>query len=195
MFEQYPGSHLNKEDASFVDVIHTSAGNSILMGEMGFQRPLGHVDFYPNRGVVPQPHCGTQPIFAPVDCSQRAALKYFEVSVVGAGSKCRFTSISCPSWADYSAHRCDTDEPAMKSRMGYYAAQEAGRGVQYLDTLPKWPHCMPESGHTAAAPQGQASVDEGPVVVGAADSLAAIAAAAAAGQSAGGQHQVAITTQ
>lgn len=42
---------LNKSDAKFVDVIHTSAGLE------GFIRPIGHADFYPNGGEPPQPGC------------------------------------------------------------------------------------------------------------------------------------------
>lgn len=38
-------------DAQFVDVIHTDAG---VLGEL---IPRGHVDFYPNRGLPPQPGC------------------------------------------------------------------------------------------------------------------------------------------
>lgn len=42
---------LNKSDAQFVDVIHTD------IGLVGYVAPLGHVDFYPNRGSPPQPGC------------------------------------------------------------------------------------------------------------------------------------------
>jgi len=46
---------LDSTDADFVDVIHTCAGS------LGFLRPLGHVDFYPNGGTFKQPGC---PIFS-----------------------------------------------------------------------------------------------------------------------------------
>jgi Lipase len=42
---------LDKSDADFVDVIHTCGGF------LGFARPLGHVDFYPNGGSFVQPGC------------------------------------------------------------------------------------------------------------------------------------------
>ena len=42
---------LDPTDANFVDVIHTSAT------AFGFLTPLGHADFYPNNGQVPQPGC------------------------------------------------------------------------------------------------------------------------------------------
>lgn len=44
-------------DAKFVDVIHTDGG---VLGEM---TPRGHVDFYPNRGLPPQPGCQMLDLF------------------------------------------------------------------------------------------------------------------------------------
>ncbi|UYV83684.1 Lipase [Cordylochernes scorpioides] len=56
-YEGYgPDVHLTTADAKFVDVIHTSAGDSLTSGEVGFIAPVGHVDFYPNGGRG-QPHC------------------------------------------------------------------------------------------------------------------------------------------
>lgn len=46
---------LDSTDANFVDVIHTCAGG------LGFIRPIGDVDFYPNGGTFRQPGC---PIFS-----------------------------------------------------------------------------------------------------------------------------------
>lgn len=42
---------LDPSDAVFVDVIHTCAGT------VGFVRPIGHADFYPNGGSFRQPGC------------------------------------------------------------------------------------------------------------------------------------------
>jgi hypothetical protein len=42
---------LDISDADFVDVIHTSGGL------LGFAKPVGHVDFYPNGGTFVQPGC------------------------------------------------------------------------------------------------------------------------------------------
>lgn len=41
---------LDKTDAIFVDIIHTNAGQN------GFDRSIGHIDFYPNGGKK-QPNC------------------------------------------------------------------------------------------------------------------------------------------
>lgn len=46
-----PTEHLDKSDADFVDIIHTSAGL------LGFLAPIGHLDFYPNGGIASQPGC------------------------------------------------------------------------------------------------------------------------------------------
>ena len=56
LFENYPGSYLTYEHAHFVDAIHTSAGGNIITGQVGFNIPFGHVDFYPNGGTN-QPRC------------------------------------------------------------------------------------------------------------------------------------------
>ncbi|KAL1117624.1 hypothetical protein AAG570_003939, partial [Ranatra chinensis] len=43
---------LDKNDAVFVDTIHTCGG-----GYLGLDVEYGHVDFYPNKGLPPQPTC------------------------------------------------------------------------------------------------------------------------------------------
>lgn len=45
---------LNKNDAEFVDVIHTT-------DFLGLTNPIRHADFYPNGGVSPQPGCSFVP--------------------------------------------------------------------------------------------------------------------------------------
>lgn len=58
----FPGFHrkdiksLNRDDADFVDVIHTDGG---YFGEPG---PTGTVDFFPNSGHAPQPGCLNTPV-------------------------------------------------------------------------------------------------------------------------------------
>jgi hypothetical protein len=42
---------LDAGDAEFVQVIHTASGF------LSFLEPVGHADFYPNGGKVPQPPC------------------------------------------------------------------------------------------------------------------------------------------
>lgn len=52
---------LDSEDAEFVDVIHTAAGT------FGHYANLGHVDFYPNGGVM-QPNCVISTIVERGEC-------------------------------------------------------------------------------------------------------------------------------
>ncbi|KAI1305872.1 Pancreatic lipase-related protein 2 [Halotydeus destructor] len=73
--------YLNKHDADFVDIIHTSSvkngGNDadIENGRYGMSVLAGHADFYPNGGQE-QPFCGRIP-----KCSHERALKYFAASL------------------------------------------------------------------------------------------------------------------
>ena len=56
MFEDYGEEvHLWKDDADFVDVVHTNA-DLLMYGGVGIGIPIGHVDFYPNGGKR-QPGC------------------------------------------------------------------------------------------------------------------------------------------
>jgi len=47
-----PAERLNKTDAEFVDIVHTT---SLLLGQTV---PLGNIYFYPNGGKTQQPGCG-----------------------------------------------------------------------------------------------------------------------------------------
>ena len=50
LFEGYDGKvRLDKNDADYVDVIHSN-GESLIVGGFGTWEPIGHVDFYPNGG-------------------------------------------------------------------------------------------------------------------------------------------------
>nr|XP_054928152.1 lipoprotein lipase-like [Dermacentor andersoni] len=63
------GVALSKEDATFVDVIHTNAGTFFDLS-LGIRGPIGHVDFYPNGGRR-QPGCTEFGEMPPLDTSSK----------------------------------------------------------------------------------------------------------------------------
>ena len=141
LFEGYPGSHLTKADASFVDGIHSSAGDNILAGKVGFVAPYGSVDFYPNGGAS-QPHCG---FFSGVTCNHYGSVLFYDASL-HAKEKCKFKGAVCDSWADYVAKQC----PVYDAELGYFAEgiKKLGNGgdrqtfgSRFLATTKKTPFC------------------------------------------------------
>lgn len=132
-------THLTKEDAEFVDVIHTSVGQSISLfrGRVGYKLPLGHVDFYPNGGGT-QPGCRLT--LRP--CSHQRAWRLFLSSLQNI--QCRFRSWSCPGGVEQAlVNMCESDgNLANAGRMGYYSKGALGRGVQYLKTSSDSPYCL-----------------------------------------------------
>lgn len=134
LFEGYPGSYLTHEDATFVDALHTSAGNNLLLGQVGFITPIGHVDFFPNGGAQ-QPRCaGT----IHISCNHYSSVIYMDASL-SAETKCAFNAFKCSSWDEYNTGKCaDTKGD---SRMGYSSASLPGRGNHYLKTTKEYPFC------------------------------------------------------
>jgi len=134
LFEGHPGSYLTEADATFVDAIHTSAGASLLTGEVGFVIPIGHVDFYPNGGAH-QPHCAGK---ISLSCNHGSSVLYMDASL-SAAAKCEFRAFKCATYAEYTSKKCaDTKGD---SRMGYPSASLTGRGTHYLNTTAEYPFC------------------------------------------------------
>lgn len=108
------GLQVTKEDAEFVDVIHTSAHDWVPSklqfqfeldqwwqdGRVGIMEAIGHLDFYPNGGGY-QPYCGfLKHVDGPKSrgiCHHEAALKYFLRSFNRTSDH-----INCP----YSSYAC-----------------------------------------------------------------------------------------
>ena len=53
---------MSRNDANFVDVIHTCAYESNYKYSLGIRKALGHADFYPNGGSG-QPECSYGSLF------------------------------------------------------------------------------------------------------------------------------------
>lgn len=124
---------LSDKDARFVDVIHTSGGEAIVVGELGIDRPVGHVDFYPNGGKM-QPGC--KPLDIP--CDHFRAPAYFLESL--RNKECRF--VSNPCHGGFQALEQKKCQPrGQRGLMGYFSDTVAGRGVQMLVTNAKSLYC------------------------------------------------------
>ncbi|XP_059082427.1 pancreatic lipase-related protein 2-like isoform X2 [Tigriopus californicus] len=90
---------LSKEDAQFVDIIHT-AGLWI-----GTDEQIGHVDFYPNGGKAPQPNCENEDIG--LGCSHQRGPDLFAESIT---SNFSFRAVRCTSWENFQSGLCDGEQ-------------------------------------------------------------------------------------
>ncbi|XP_049526829.1 phospholipase A1-like isoform X2 [Dermacentor silvarum] len=123
---------LSKNDANFVDIIHTNAGYLYSL-KLGIKGPIGHVDFYPNGGSY-QPGCGVD-----LGCSHSRARELFLESI---NSKCLFTAFPCGS--DWVGLVGDGEEQDWwcSQEMGYNSVIKQGRGNFYLRTNDHSPYCI-----------------------------------------------------
>ncbi|XP_077523833.1 inactive pancreatic lipase-related protein 1-like [Amblyomma americanum] len=133
---------LSKNDAEFVDVIHTNAGK-LLSFRYGLNKAAGHADFWPNGGSD-QPGC-TSGILRLKTCSHDKGPGMFTESLTNHG--CKFKSYHCAGgWAEYKTGYCQKKaRPQDIGEMGYYSHDRQGRGDQYLITYEKPPQCIPRN--------------------------------------------------
>lgn len=136
-FSTYPGSHLLASDATFVDIIHTSACEysgsyiDVLNARFGMSEAVGSVDFYPNGGSAPQPECSLDR--SNLGCSHNRAIIFFVDSLDQSIDSNLFTSTSCKSQGlSNSSTDLPTNKDQQMSSMGIRASSFAGRGPQYL---------------------------------------------------------------
>lgn len=132
MFENHEGAFLSKDDADFVDAIHTSIGTNLLKGEIGFTKSYGHVDFYPNGGHN-QPMCHS--IFH-IACNHYASVLFYAASIT-AKSTCSFKAVACHNWDTFKSGGCKK----VDSELGYAAIKFGKVGDQFLNTTDKFPFC------------------------------------------------------
>jgi hypothetical protein len=117
---------LDKEDAEFVEVIHTN------MGQLGLQEVLGHADFYPNGGRF-QERCYmfANPIAMIAEqvsgrCSHLIAATYYKESIENSN----ITACKAESWEDY---RSMTRTTGCKERVGFgESCPSSARGLFFL---------------------------------------------------------------
>lgn len=122
-----PSTRLSRNDAEFVDVIHTCAG------VLGSEVNLGHADFFPNGGSVNQPGCN------PVNditgsCSHGRSYEYFTESI---DSSIPFKAYPCDSYDNFKRGRCLTN-PTL---MGESTPRNA-LGSYYLMTRERTPYAL-----------------------------------------------------
>ncbi|CAN8028912.1 unnamed protein product, partial [Ixodes persulcatus] len=115
--KDFEDEHLDRDDADFVDVIHTEHG----VYKLGILEPIGHVDFYPNGGGM-QLGCKIR------GCSHKRAKIYYLNSI----ERCWYTSRCCPGGAYISPGKmyCWHWKTSC-GRMGHHASSDL-RGVHYL---------------------------------------------------------------
>ncbi|KAI1304198.1 Pancreatic triacylglycerol lipase [Halotydeus destructor] len=142
MFELASGvktdHHVSKNDAIFVDAIHTSGSPKILkirLSQLGSRTPFAHVDFYPNGGKD-QPQCKGR--FWDLTCNHFAAIDYFAFSILHEGH-CSYSAVECPTFMAAELGQCS--DSLGVSAMGYFAKDQSERGMFYLKTAPKQPFC------------------------------------------------------
>ncbi|XP_018495723.1 phospholipase A1 [Galendromus occidentalis] len=128
------GVFVNRNDADFVEGLHTSAGRSLISGELGMIEPFGHVDFYANGGQR-QPGCSS----FNYGCSHTRAHELYIESRKRSG--CRFISYPCAGGvAQYVRKKC-IQERSQWSEFGWNTPQTPGRGVQFFETNDRSPFC------------------------------------------------------
>ncbi|XP_071455104.1 inactive pancreatic lipase-related protein 1-like [Hetaerina americana] len=123
-----PSMRIDTSDAEFVEVVHTSGGY------LGFMRPLGHVDVYPNGGAWPQPGCVLD--FVAV-CSHRRAYYIYSEAILAGGEG--FEAQPCAEWGNLEMGDCQ----GTSYRLGT-EDQTSARGIFFLDTNDEAPFAKTE---------------------------------------------------
>jgi hypothetical protein len=134
-FYETENGRLDPSDAAFVDILHTAAGPILANPPgLGFEAPIGHIDFYPNSGKPIQPGCGLD---IAGTCSHSRAHQFFMESVTSPSS---FQACKCNSWDDFNNGICGCPSP---EKMGEWTKTDhSSTGVYYLRTNGETPFSM-----------------------------------------------------
>lgn len=122
-----PLERLAETDALYVESIHTNAG------QLGFDLPLGHANFYPNFGGR-QPGCG---IDVSGSCAHSRAVEYYAESI---NSPRGFWGRQCRGYDDILLENCVAT--GIDRKMGGVPADTGARGVFWLRTNNRSPFAM-----------------------------------------------------
>ncbi|GIY78533.1 pancreatic triacylglycerol lipase [Caerostris darwini] len=122
---------LDRDDALFVDVIHTD-GAEFVLGGLGINDPIGHMDFYPNGGhrqlgcfySSSKENIVGKAVNFTTDwvqngCDHGRANKYFLESIDN--RECKFLAVHCSRYTDYESGMCPPDN-ATVVEMGYHVS-------------------------------------------------------------------------
>ncbi|XP_053622733.1 lipase member H-like [Plodia interpunctella] len=108
------------DDGIHTEVVHTNVGN------LGFIRPMGNVDFYPNGGIN-MAGCGRDD-----DCDHNRAYFYWAESLTSGG----FTGVQCEDFEEALNQECRGPATA---QMGGVVPRTGTRGVFSFETNPAPP--------------------------------------------------------
>lgn len=129
MFESVAANQrLSPDDAIHVEIIHTNGG------VLGFQKSLGHYDFFPNGGST-QNSC-TRYTDVSYGCSHGRSFQYLAEQISNPGPN--FCSLKCNSYTDFMRRSC-TKEVAF---MGGISSYPASKGQYYLRTNMRQPFSL-----------------------------------------------------
>ncbi|KAH8378159.1 hypothetical protein KR093_009728 [Drosophila rubida] len=118
---------IDASDADFVDVIHTD----VMI--FGLMQPVGHVDFYPNKGVR-QPNCGSPDNIDTHECYHLRSVEYYAESI---HSPTKFWAFRCVDLYGYVVSECKPNGEL--EQLGYHTPHTA-RGNYFLTTNAQAPY-------------------------------------------------------
>lgn len=152
---------LDRNDAKFVDVIHTD-GRGFLSGGFGMIEPCGHLDFYPNGGVE-QPGCSSYSntlshlLDGSVDdmeaelfaCRHVKSIRFYSESLL-LRDNCQFLAIQCKSYNDFLEGKCTHcgggEGGHFCAPMGFFSDQAVWKKNTsirlYTTTAAQKPYCL-----------------------------------------------------
>ncbi|KAI1296586.1 Pancreatic lipase-related protein 2 [Halotydeus destructor] len=135
-FQPVPGSYLSKDDAHFVDVVHTSSVendgqfNDMVSGRFGMSMNVGHVDVYLNGGRV-QPTCGG------IACHHQRAYQTHELALDENLDVNQLFAVKCDCYErTESCFQSYSDMEDDITVLGLGSIGELGRGAHYIQWNP-----------------------------------------------------------